>query len=100
MEDPNITQDVLDKFSTFEIIVVWELDFVKIVRMLKFMNNKDCNLSTKPLYCESLSHLCRIWISYDRPTPDLDGSMYHSEKYKVCSFSPFQEAISMLEIYL
>ncbi len=34
MEDPNTTQDVLDKFGTFEIVVVWELD-VKIIRLSK-----------------------------------------------------------------
>jgi hypothetical protein len=49
MEDPNIAQDVLDKFSTFEIVVVWELDFVKICKVSKIFN-KDCNLSTKSLY--------------------------------------------------
>jgi hypothetical protein len=80
--------------------IVWELDFVKIVRMSKILNKKDCNLSTKSLYYESLSHACQIWISYDRPTPDLDGSMHHSEKYKVNFLSPFQEVISVLEIYL
>ncbi len=85
MEDPNTTRDVLDKFNTFEIIIMWELDFVKIVRMSKNLNNKDCNLLTKPLYYESLSHACQIWISYDRPTLDLDGSMHHSEKYKISS---------------
>ncbi len=74
-------------FSAFEIVVVWELDFVKIIKMPKILNNKNCNLLTKPLYRESLSHTCRIWISYDRPTPDLDGSMCHNEKYKVSSLS-------------
>jgi len=100
VEDPNTIQDVLDKFNTFKIVVVWELDFVKIVTMSKILNNKDCKLSTKPLYCESLSHVCQIWISYDRPIPNLDGSMHHSEKYKVSYLSPFQEVISVLEIYL
>ncbi len=46
MEDPNIAQDVFDKFSTF---VVWELDSVKICKVSKIFN-KDCNLSTKSLY--------------------------------------------------
>ncbi len=55
---------------------------------------------TKPFYYESLSHACQIWILYDRPTLDLDGSMHHSEKYKVSFLSPFQEVISVLEIYL
>jgi hypothetical protein len=56
MEDPNIAQDILEKFNTFKIIMVWELDFVKIMRMSKKLNNKDCNLVTKPSYCESLRH--------------------------------------------
>ncbi len=47
MEDPNITHDILNKFSTFEIIVVWELDFEKIVRMSKILNNMDCNYYSK-----------------------------------------------------
>jgi hypothetical protein len=49
VEDPNITQDVLDKFSTFEIVVIWELDFVKICKMSKILN-KDYNMSTKLSY--------------------------------------------------
>jgi len=68
--------------------------------MSKNLNNKDYNLSTKPLYCESLSHVCQIWISYDKPNPNLDATMHHSEKYKVNYLSPFQEIISVLEIYL
>jgi hypothetical protein len=63
---PNTTDDVLDKFNTFEIIIVWELDFVKLVKLSKNLN-KDCNLSTKPSYHESLSHTHQIWISSDRP---------------------------------
>jgi hypothetical protein len=55
VEDLNIAHDVLDKFSIFKIFVVWELDFIKIIRMLKNLN-KDCNLSTKLSYCKSLSH--------------------------------------------
>jgi hypothetical protein len=83
VEDPNTTDDVLKKFSTFKIVVVWELDFVKLIKMSKILNNKDCNMSMKPLYHKSISHARWIWISYDRPTPDLDGSMHHNEKYKV-----------------
>jgi hypothetical protein len=99
VEDTNTTHDVLDKFNTFKIVIVWELDFVKIIRMLKKLN-KDCNLSMKSSYHESLSHVHQIWISYDMPTPYLDGSMCHNEKYKISSLSSFQEVISMLEIYL
>ncbi len=89
MEDPNTTHDVLDKFNTYKIVVVWELDFVKIIRMSKILDNKDYNLSMKLLYHKSLSHAHQIWISYDRPTPDLDGYRRHSENYKVSSFFPF-----------
>ncbi len=58
MGDPNIARDVLDKFSTFKIIIVWELDFVKIIRMSKNLNHKDCNLLMKLSYCENPSHVC------------------------------------------
>jgi hypothetical protein len=99
-EDPNTAQDVLDKFSTFEIVIVCELDFEKIVRMSKILNNKDCSLLTKLSYHKSLSHVCWIWISYERPILDLDGSMCHNEKYKVSSLFSFQKVILVLEIYL
>ncbi len=56
MEDPNIAKDSFLKISTFEIIIVWELDFVKIVKMSKILKNKDYNLSTKPSYHEILTH--------------------------------------------
>ncbi len=100
MEDPNIAHDVMDKFSTFKIIVVFELDFVKIVKMSKFLNNKACNMSMNLSYHKSLSHVHWIWISYDRPTLDLDGSMRHNEKYKISYLFSFQEVILVLEIYL
>jgi hypothetical protein len=64
--------------------MVWKLDFVKIVRMSKNLN-KDYNLSTKPLYHENLTHGRRTWVSYDKPTPYLDGYLRYSEKYKVTS---------------
>ncbi len=32
VEDPNTAHDVLNKFNTFKIVIVWELDFVKIVK--------------------------------------------------------------------
>jgi hypothetical protein len=60
VEDPNTTQDVLDKFSTFEIIVMWELDFVKIVRMSKKLNNKDCNLLTN--HC--ITRACHMLVEF------------------------------------
>ncbi len=59
VEDPNTSQDALDKFNTFKIVIVWELDFVKVVKMSKILN-KDCNFSTKSLYHESLSHAHQI----------------------------------------
>lgn len=63
VEDPNTAHDVLNKFNTFQIVTMWELDFVKIIKMSKNLN-KDCNLLTKSSYHESLSHAHRIWISY------------------------------------
>jgi hypothetical protein len=86
VEDPNTTHDVLDKFNMFKTIVVCELDFVKIMRMSKILNNKDCNLSTKLLCCESFTYVCQIWLSYDRLTPDVDGILCHNKNYKVNSF--------------
>jgi hypothetical protein len=58
----------------FKIIVVWELDFVEVMKMSKILN-KDCNMSMKSSYCESLTHVHQIWISYDKLTLNLDNSL-------------------------
>jgi len=42
-------------------------------------------MSTKLLYCENLAHGHRIWVSYNKLTPYLNGSLHYSEKYKVNS---------------
>jgi hypothetical protein len=33
----------------------------------------------KLLYCENLTHVHQIWLSYDRPTLDVDGSLHHNK---------------------
>jgi len=99
VEDPNTTHEILEKFSVFEIVIVWELNFVKIMKMSKNLNNKDSNMSMKSSYHESLTHAHQIWLSYSRPTPNLDGFLCHSEKYKLI-FLLFVWFISVLEINL
>jgi hypothetical protein len=45
-----ITQQVKDLYNKFQIVVVWDLDSVKIYNMSKILNNKDCNLQKTPSY--------------------------------------------------
>lgn len=51
----NITQQVRNLYNKFQIVVVWDLDFVKIY-MSKILDNNDCNLQIAPSYQENLAH--------------------------------------------
>jgi hypothetical protein len=51
----NITQQVRNLYNKFQIVVVWDLDFVKIY-MSKILDNNDYNLQIAPSYQENLAH--------------------------------------------
>jgi hypothetical protein len=44
-------------------IIVWDTDFVKICNLLKILNNKDCDLRTKP---SNFSKFCNFFLSLNR----------------------------------
>jgi hypothetical protein len=56
---------------------------MKICKLSKILNNKDCELNTKPSYRENLAHVRRIWNAHSKPCPNLDASLRHIEEYKV-----------------
>ncbi len=83
VEDPNTKDHVWEIYSKFQIIVMWDMDFVRICNLSKILNNKDCDFGTKPSYKENLAHACRIWDAYEWPHPNLDVSLRHFDEYKV-----------------
>jgi hypothetical protein len=56
---------------------------MKICKLSKILNNKDCDLSMKLSYRENLAHVQRIWDAYERLRLDLDASLRHTKEYKV-----------------
>jgi hypothetical protein len=85
VEDPNIEDHVQKIFSKFQIIVMWDTNFVRICNLSKSLN-KDCDLGTKPSYRENLTHAFQIWDTYEWTCPNLDASLRHFNEYKVFKY--------------
>jgi hypothetical protein len=64
VDDPNPRPWVQEIYSNFQIIIIWDTNFMKICKLSKILNNKDCDFNTKPLYRENLANACRIWDTY------------------------------------
>jgi hypothetical protein len=60
VEDPNTMDYVREIYSyKFQIIVTWDMEFVKICNLSKNLN-KDCDLGMKPFYKENLAHARKL----------------------------------------
>jgi len=81
--DNNMSLVVWELYNTFQIVVMWDIDFMRICKISKLFNNKDCAMNTNPSYRKSLVHARQIWDSYGRPLPNLDSSLQHSKNCKV-----------------
>jgi hypothetical protein len=55
---------VREIYNKFQIIIVWDIDFINICILSKILNNKDYDLGMKPSYREKLVHTQRIWDAY------------------------------------
>jgi len=56
---------------------------MKMCKLFKILNNKDCDLNIKPSYMENLAHVRRIWDAYQRPRLNLDVFFQHTKEYTV-----------------
>jgi hypothetical protein len=86
--DTNTTQHVWIFYNKFQIIIVWDTNFVKICNLSKILNNKDCALSMKPSYRENLAHTSQIWDVYERPLSNLDVFLWHIKEFKIFNENP------------
>jgi hypothetical protein len=51
MVDPNLSLEVHEIYSKFEIVVMWDNNFVHLCKVSKILNNKHCGLTmSKMLY--------------------------------------------------
>jgi hypothetical protein len=55
---------VREIYNNFQIIVIWDIDFVKICKLSKILNKNDRNFNTNLLCRENLAHAWRIWDTY------------------------------------
>jgi hypothetical protein len=72
MEDPNTKDHVWEISSKFQIIFMWDMNFVRICNLSEILN-KDCDPGMKPSYKENVAHAHQIW----------DAFLQHFYKYKV-----------------
>jgi hypothetical protein len=62
-KDPNTRDRVKEIYSKFQIIVVWDINFMWICSLSKILNNKDCDMGMKPSYRETL----HMHVKYGTP---------------------------------
>lgn len=79
LELPYLSEEIKNDYS-FQIIVVWSQDLVKLCKMSFLLNSTKAIKDTSITYRESLIHACKIWIEYNRPTSNIDE---RSKTYKV-----------------
>jgi hypothetical protein len=75
-------------FYKFQIVIVWDINFLKICNLSKVLNNKDNVLNMKPSYRENLTNARQIWDVYEKLLPNLDMFFQHSKEYKVFNENP------------
>ncbi len=85
--DTNTTHHVW-MFYKFQIVIVWDINFLKICNLSKVLNNKDNVLNMKPSYRENLTNARQIWDVYEKLLPNLDMFFQHSKEYKVFNENP------------
>jgi len=81
--DNNTTHHVWKYYIKFQIVIVWDTNFVKICNLSKVLNNKDCALNMKPSYMENLAHIHKIWDVYEKLLSNLDAFIWHTKEYNV-----------------
>jgi len=89
--DTNTTHHVW-MFYKFQIVIVLDINFLKIYNLSKVLNNKDNVLNMKPSYRENLANAHQIWDVYEKLLPNLDTFLQHSKKYKVFNENPSSHA--------
>jgi hypothetical protein len=78
---PNMKLRVQKMYNKFQIIVVWDMDFVKICKLFKILNNKDCDFMQHKTFIQGKSCKC---------TKDMGHIPKASSKFG-CIFSTYQK---------
>jgi hypothetical protein len=65
LELPYLSKKIKNDYSSFQIIVVWSQDLLKLCKMSFLVNNTRAIKDTSITYRESLIHACKIWIEYN-----------------------------------
>jgi hypothetical protein len=98
MED--INDDICEWLQAFGIIVVWNVDFVKLCKLSFVLNNPNTLKNSVPSYRENLEHAWKIWIEFGQPSPELGQDKKKTQSYKVWIFENHFHTKSMLHVCL
>lgn len=94
MEDVN--DDICKWFQAFGIIVVWNVNFVKLCKVLSILNNPNTLKNSILSYRENLQHAWKIWIEFSWPSLELRQDKKKTQAYKVKFFKNHFHTKSML----
>jgi hypothetical protein len=53
----NVNDDICEQFQAFGIIIIWNVDFIKLYKLLFILNNPKTLKNSVPSYKENLQHV-------------------------------------------
>jgi hypothetical protein len=68
----NVNDDIQVRFQAFGIVVIWNVDFVKLCKLSSIFNNPNMLKNLVPSYRENLQHVWKIWIEFSQPSPEFE----------------------------
>jgi uncharacterized protein YybS (DUF2232 family) len=79
----NVNDDIHKQFQAFGIVIVWNVDSVKLYKLSSIFNNLNTLKNLIPSYRENLQHAWKIKIEFGQPSPELKQDKKKTKANKV-----------------
>jgi hypothetical protein len=75
--------DICEQFQAFNIIVIWNVDSMKLCKLSFIFNNPNTLKNSIPSYRENFQHTRKIWIEFGQPSLKVGQNKTKIQAYKV-----------------
>jgi hypothetical protein len=79
----NVNDNIHKQFQAFGIVIVWNVNFVKLYKLWCILNNPNTLKNLIPSYRENLQHAWKIKIEFGQPSPNFKQDKKKTKAYKV-----------------
>jgi hypothetical protein len=79
----NVNDDIHKQFQAFGIVIVWNVDSVKLYKLSSILNNPNTLKNSIPSYRDNLQHAQKIKIEFGQPSLELEQDKKKTKTYKV-----------------